>query len=121
MLSVAPKLPDHSLLKLQGTALWQDDLTCEGDSYMLSVQSEETMVQLQGVVHIERWPLLLSAVPQWLYLGIVLAFVTVSALAVLLAWAAVRPLQHLIRKYAAPTDQLQNEFVQLKFCCLNMQ
>ena len=31
----------------------------------------------------------------------------------LLAWAAVRPLQHLIRKYAAPTDQLQNEFVQL--------
>ena len=80
---------------------------------MLSVQSEEAMVQLQGVVHIERWPLLLSAVPQWLYLGIVLAFVTVSALAVLLAWAAVRPLQHLIRKYAAPTDQLQNEFVQL--------
>ena len=113
MLSVAPKLPDHSLLKLQGTVLWRDDLTCEGDSYMLSVQSEEAMVQLQGVVHIERWPLLLSAVPQWLYLGIVLAFVTVSALAVLLAWAAVRPLQHLIRKYAAPTDQLQNEFVQL--------
>lgn len=113
MQTIASILPDHSVLKLQDSTLWEEDLPGGENIYQLDAVSDEGMVHLSGTVEIDRWPLLLSSVPQWLYVGIVLAFVAVSALAVLLAQAAVRPLKHLLRKYAPPTDQLQNEFVQL--------
>lgn len=116
MRSVGPRLPEETALYLGEDCVWTAfDEAAAGSPgvYALSAASEKGIVTLRGRVNIARLPLLLSSVPPWLYVGIVLAFLVTSVLAMLLAHAAVRPLQQLIRKYAAPTDQLQNEFEQL--------
>lgn len=116
MRSVGPRLPESTTLRLADACVWSAPAASDSNTpnrYALSAVSEKGLVALQGTVDIARLPLLLSSVPPWLYVGIVLAFLMTSALAVLLARAAVRPLQQLIQKYAAPTDQLKNEFEQL--------
>lgn len=123
---IAATLPDQLTLSLRETVLldggiadassarMQTGVTAlDGNRYRLAVTSDHGFISAVGEVEIDRWPLLLSSVPQWLYICIVLALLIVSAVAALLARAAVRPLRRLIRKYAAPADPLQNEFEQL--------
>lgn len=126
MAFVATSLPDHLALSLRGNVLLNDS-TMEGASFpaeqkitdlagnrfRLSVISDHGSISAVSEVEIDRWPLLLSSVPQWLYVCVVLVLLIVSAVAALLARVAVRPLRRLISKYAAPTDPLQNEFEQL--------
>lgn len=81
--------------------------------FLLTAVSESGFVNAECQVLLERWPLLFSAVPAWLYTGIIMLMLLVALTGVLFGRLLVKPLRNVIRRYVSPTDYIQNEFDEL--------
>lgn len=95
------------LTQLGSPAPGQDDLA-------LTVQTKGRLLQMSAYVANDKWALLHSTLPGWLFAGFALGLVLVAAVSVLLTRAFAKPLRSLINRYTPPGERFRNEFVQLE-------
>lgn len=91
------------------------------ESGMLSVYSAGGEI-IMTARHVEdKWALLITALPRWLFAGIVLSLAVVAAVSILLARVMARPLRQLIEQHTPPGERIRNEFVQLEEMVTRME
>lgn len=81
----------------------------EGDNFRITTQSEGGFAELSCLVRVNRYELLLSALPAWLYIGIVLLILLVALLGVLFGKMILGPIRNLVVKYMSPDEYIRDE------------
>lgn len=133
MYQVAAGLPEHFSLRLasvpvlrfeQGTLttlsfLGSDDTAMAGS--LLHVRSAGGGVIMTAQRVENKWALLHSTLPQWMFAGIALSLAVVAAVSILLARVMARPLRQLIQQHTPPGERIRNEFVQLEEIVTRME
>lgn len=126
MRQMAANLPGRFALTVGSIALhrYQDGrieplsqlgkLTQEQGTRLLTVHAKEQLLELSACVPDDKWALLHSSLPGWIFAGFALCLVLVAAVSVLLTRVFAKPLRNLINQHTPPGERFRNEFVQLE-------
>ena len=85
----------------------------EGNTYRVTTRSENGFVSLSYRLSVSRNELILSALPAWLYIGIVLLILLVALVGVLFGKMIISPIRSLVVKYISPSDYIRDELEEL--------
>ncbi len=126
MRQMAANLPDQFALTMVGIALnrFQDGLiqplsqvgglSPEQGGRLITVHAAERLLDLTASVPDDKWALLNSALPGWVFAGFALCLALVAVVSVLLTRVFAKPLRSLINQHTPPGERFKNEFVQLE-------
>lgn len=85
----------------------------EGDSYLVTARSDNGFAALSCRIRVSRSELLLSALPAWLYIGMILLVLLVALVGVLFGRMIINPIRSLVKKYISPGDYIRDELEEL--------
>ena len=80
-----------------------------GNIYRVTTQSENGFVALSYRSSVSRNELILSSLPAWLYIGIILLTLFVALVGVLFGKMIISPIRNLVVKYISPGDYIRDE------------
>ncbi len=84
-----------------------------GNVYRVTTQSENGFVALSYRSSVSRNELILSSLPAWLYIGIILLTLFVALVGVLFGKMIISPIRSLVVKYISPGDYIRDELEEL--------
>ena len=89
-------------------------ISYEGDNiYRVTTRSENGFVALSYCLSVSRNELILSALPAWLYVGIVLLILLIALVGVFFGKMIISPIRSLVVKYISPSDYIRDELEEL--------
>ena len=81
---------------------------------LIEVTSSDGKLKLSCPFADDKWSLLHSSLPKWVFAGIGLCLVVVAAVSAMLARRMAKPLLDFIHRHMPPGERFRNEFVQLE-------